>query len=143
VTQLVKQTLSDSIQPAPCSGVRIGAEFIFGWAMWSVFLAATVIYWAEIGFDILSGRSIFLSDGFRALACTLLTSWFLLIPEWDKLHLFWLAFSIITIGDWIEYRRVPPFIRAMRHFVGPQPIKHKPSPQINWTHARQKAVNAS
>ncbi len=118
-------------------------EFIFGWAIWSVFLVATVIYWAEIGFDILSGKSIFLSDAFRALACTLLTTWFLLIPEWDKLHLFWLALSIITIGDWIEYRRVPPFIRAMRLLVGPQLIKHKPSPQMNWTHVRQKSVNAT
>ena len=122
----------------------MSAHFIFGWAIWSVFLLASVIYWAEIGFDVLSGRPIFLSDGVRALACTLLTSWFFLIPEWDKLHLFWLALAIITIGDWIEYRRVPPFIRAMRHLLGPQPIKHKASPQINWTAVRQgKTVNAS
>ena len=67
------------------------SALVFGWTMWAVFLLATVIYWLEISFDILSGVKILLSDAFRALACTLVTNWFLLIPDWDKLHLFWFA----------------------------------------------------
>ena len=78
---------------------------IAGWAMWGVFLLATVIYWLEIGFDILSEVTIFLSDALRALACTLVTSWFLLIPEWSKLHLFWLA---LLDPDGRRLRRISP-----------------------------------
>ena len=75
---------------------------------------------------------ILLSDAFRALACTLVTNWFLLIPDWDKLHLFWLALLILTVTDCIEYRRVPSFIRVMRRVAGKQPIKHSPSLTISW-----------
>jgi hypothetical protein len=110
---------------------------VFGWAMWAVFLVATIIYWLEIGFDILSGVDIFLSDAFRALACTLVTSWFLLIPEWNKLHLFWLALLIVTITDCVEYRRIPALIRIMRGVAGRQPIKHSPSPAISWSYGRR------
>ena len=109
--------------------------WLFGWAIWTVFLVATIIYWLEIGFDILSGANIFLSDAFRALACTLVTSWFLLVPEWNKLHLFWLALLIVTVADCVEYRRLPPLIRAMRRIVR-QPIKHSPSPTIAWSFGR-------
>jgi len=109
---------------------------IAGWAMWGVFLLATVVYWLEIGFDILSEVNIFLSDALRALACTLVTSWFLLIPEWDKLHLFWLALLILTVADCVEYRRIPALVRLMRGFAGRQPIKHSPSPTIAWSWGR-------
>ena len=109
---------------------------VFGWTMWAVFLIATIIYWLEIGFDILSEVNIFLSDAFRALACTLVTSWFLLIPEWNKLHLFWLALLILTITDCVEYRRIPALIRIMRGVAGRQPIKHSPSPTISWSYGR-------
>ena len=110
---------------------------LFGWAIWAVFLVATIIYWLEIGFDILSGVSMLLSDAFRALACTLVTSWFLLVPEWNKLHLFWLALLIVTVTDCIEYRRLPPLIRIMRRVVGKQPIKHSPAPTIPWSYGRR------
>ena len=112
------------------------SELVFGWTMWAVFLLATIIYWLEISFDILSGVKIFLSDAFRALACTLVTNWFLLIPDWDKLHLFWLALLILTVTDCIEYRRVPSFIRIMRRVAGKQPIKHSPSLTISWLYGR-------
>ena len=105
---------------------------LFGWAMWGVFLIGTLIYWAEIGFDVLSSKAILISDAFRAIACTQITSWFLLVPEWSKLHLFWLALIIVAVGDWIEYRRLPPVIRLMRRFLGPQPIKARPSPELHW-----------
>ena len=91
---------------------------IVGWAMWGVFLLATVIYWLEIGFDILSEVNILLSDAFRALACTLVTSWFVLVPEWNKLHLFWLALLILTVADCVEYRRIPALVRMMRGIAG-------------------------
>ena len=110
---------------------------IAGWAMWGVFLTATVIYWLEIGFDILSGVTIFLSDACRALACSLATSWFLLVPEWNKLHLFWIALLILTVADCIEYRRIPALVRMMRGFAGRQPIKHSPSPAIAWSFGRR------
>ena len=109
---------------------------IAGWAMWGVFLLATVVYWLEIGFDILSEVNIFLSDALRALACTLVTSWFLLIPEWSKLHLFWLALLILAVADCVEYRRIPAFVRLMRGIAGRQPIKHSPSPTIVWAWGR-------
>ena len=112
------------------------SAWIAGWAMWGVFLIATIVYWLEIGFDILSEVKIFLSDAFRALACTLVTSWFLLIPEWNKVHLFWLALLILTVTDCIEYRRVPSFIRIMRRVAGKQPIKHSPSLTISWLYGR-------
>jgi hypothetical protein len=110
---------------------------IAGWAMWGVFLLATVVYWLEIGFDILSEVDIFLSDACRALACTLATSWFLLVPEWNKLHLFWIALLILTVADCIEYRRIPAFVRLMRGFAGRQPIKRSPSPTIAWSYGRR------
>lgn len=110
---------------------------LFGWAIWTVLLVATIIYWLEIGFDIRSGVSIFLSDAFRALACTLVTCWFLLIPEWDKLHLFWIVLLILTVTDCVEYRRLPPLIRVMRRIAGKQPIKHSPSPTISWLIGRR------
>jgi hypothetical protein len=110
---------------------------IAGWAMWGVFLLATVVYWLEIGFDILSEVTIFLSDALRALACTLVTSWFLLVPEWSKLHLFWLALLILTVADCVEYRRIPALFRMMRGFAGRQPIKHGPSPTIAWSFGRR------
>ena len=40
------------------------SALVFGWTMWAVFLLATVIYWLEISFDILSGVKILLSDAF-------------------------------------------------------------------------------
>ena len=110
--------------------------WIAGWAMWVVFLIATIIYWLEIGFDILSEVNILLSDALRALACTLVTSWFLLIPEWNKLHLFWLALLILTVADCVEYRRIPVLVRMMRGFAGRQPIKRGPSPAIAWSYGR-------
>ena len=113
------------------------SAWIAGWAMWGVFLVATIVYWLEIGFDILSEVNIFLSDALRALACTLVTSWFLLIPEWNKLHLFWLALLILTVADCIEYRRIPALIRMMRGVAGRQPIKHSPSPAIAWCYGRR------
>jgi hypothetical protein len=113
------------------------SALIFGWTMWGVFLIATIIYWLEIGFDILSEVNIFLSDAFRALACTLVTSWFLLVPEWNKLHLFWLALLIVMVTDCIEYRRFPALVRIMRRAVGRQPIKHTPSPTIAWSYGRR------
>jgi hypothetical protein len=109
---------------------------VFGWAIWTVFLVATIIYWLEIGFDILSGVNIFLSDAFRALACTLVTNWFLLVPEWNKLHLFWIALLIVTVADCVEYRRLPPLVRVMRR-IARQPIKHSPSPTIAWSYGRR------
>jgi len=112
------------------------SALVIGWTMWAVFLIATIIYWLEIGFDILSEVNIFLSDAFRALACTLVTSWFLLVPEWNKLHLFWLALLIVTITDCVEYRRIPALIRVMRSVAGKQPIKHSPSPTISWLYGR-------
>ena len=112
------------------------SALVFGWTMWAVFLLATIIYWLEISFDILSGVKILLSDAFRALACTLVTNWFLLIPDWDKLHLYWLALLILTVTDCIEYRRVPSFIRIMRRVAGKQPIKHSPSLTISWLYGR-------
>jgi hypothetical protein len=119
------------------------SALVFGWSMWAIFLAATVIYWLEIGFDILSGVNIFLSDAFRALACTLVTSWFLLVPEWNKLHLFWLALLIVTITDCVEYRRFPALIRVMRRVAGRQPIKHSPSPTISWSFGRRSSRRKS
>ena len=113
------------------------SALLFGWAIWVVFLVATIIYWAEIAFDILSGINMLLSDALRALACTLLTSWFFLVPEWNKLHLFWLALLIVTVADCIEYRRLPPLLRVMRGFAGKQPIKHEPSPTISWSYGRR------
>ena len=113
------------------------SELVFGWTMWAVFLLATIIYWLEISFNILSGVKIFLSDAFRALACTLVTNWFLLIPDWDKLHLFWLALLILTITDCVEYRRIPALFRAMRGIAGRQPTKHSPSPTIAWSYGRR------
>src|SRR5262245_29811476 len=116
---------------------------IAGWAMWGVFLTATVIYWLEIGFDILSEVTILLSDACRALACTLVTSWFLLVPEWNKLHLFWIALLILTVADCIEYRRIPALVRMMRGFAGRQPIKHSPSPAIVWSYGRRSVRGKS
>ena len=109
---------------------------IFGWSVWGLFLLATIIYWLELGFDILSEVDILLSDALRAVACTLVTSWFLLIPEWNKLHLFWLALLIVMVTDCIEYRRIPALIRLMRGVAGRQPIKHAPSPTITWAYGR-------
>jgi len=31
------------------------SALVFGWTMWAMFLLATIIYWLEISFDILSG----------------------------------------------------------------------------------------
>ena len=118
----------------------MSGTLLFGWGIWAVFGAATLIYWAEIAYDIFADVAVLLSDAFRALACTLLTSWFFLIPDLEKLHLFWLALIVITVGDWIEYRRIPPVIRAMRNLVGPQPIKHKPAPQLIWTAQQDSAA---
>src|SRR5262245_27517913 len=112
------------------------SALVAGWTMWAIFLAATIVYWLEIGFDILSEVNIFLSDALRALACTLVTSWFLLVPEWNKLHLFWLALLILTVADCVEYRRVPALIRLMRGVAGRQPIKHSPAPAIAWSFGR-------
>lgn len=114
----------------------MSGELIFGWAIWGVFLVASIIYWAEISFDILSGAHLLISDACRALAFTFLASWFLLVPEWNKLHLFWLALLILTVADCLEYRRLPPLIRMMRGIAGRQPIKHSPSPTIAWSLGR-------
>jgi len=96
----------------------MSAVLLFGWGIWTVLLLATLIHWAEISFDIYSNQAVYMSDAFRALACTLATSWFLLVPEWNKLHLFWLAFAIVSVGDWIEYRRLPPVIRMVTRSFG-------------------------
>ena len=118
----------------------MSAALLFGWGIWTVFLLATLIYWAEISFDIYSNKAVYMSDAFRTLACTLATSWFLLVPEWNKLHLFWLAFAIVSVGDWIEYRRLPPVIRLMRSFAGRQPIKVRPAPEVRWIWSRRHAA---
>ena len=123
----------------------MSGELLLGWAIWAIFLVATVIYWAEIGFDVLSEASLLLSDALRAVACTLLTSWFFLVPEWNKLHLFWLALLIVTVADCVESRRFPPVIRIMRRAFGKQPIKHSPSPTFGWSlgrGSRRRALGA-
>ena len=113
------------------------SELVFGWnATWAVFLLATVIYWLEISFDILSGVKIFLSDACRCRVHARERIGFSLIPDWDKLHLYWLALLILTVTDCIEYRRVPSFIRIMRRVAGKQPIKHSPSLTISWLYGR-------
>jgi len=114
----------------------MSAELLFGWGMWAVFLLATLIYWAEIGFDVYSSKAVYISDAFRTVTCTLATSWFLLVPEWNKLHLFWLALAVVSLSDWIEYRRLPPIIRLMRGVVGRQPLKVRPTPEVRWMWSR-------
>jgi hypothetical protein len=118
----------------------MSAPLLFGWGMWAVFLLSTLIYWAELSFDIYSNKAIYISDAFRALTCTLVTSWFLLVPDWNKLHLFWLAFVVVAVGDWIEYQRLPPVFRMMRRLVGRQPVKVRPTPEVRWVWARKHAV---
>jgi hypothetical protein len=110
----------------------MSTELLFGWGAWAVFLLAMLIYWAEIGFDIYSHKPVYIADAFRALACTLATSWFFVLPDWNKLHLLWLALAVLSIGDWIEYRRLPPVTRMMRRWAGPQPIKVRPILEIRW-----------
>jgi hypothetical protein len=120
----------------------MSAEFLFGWCVWAVFLLAMLIYWAEIGFDIYSNKPVYISDAFRALACTLATNWFFVLSDWNKLHLLWLALAVLAVGDWIEYRRLPPVIRMMRRWGGPQPIKVRPTPELRWIRSDKHGLPA-
>jgi hypothetical protein len=113
-------------------GDPMSAALLFGWGAWAVFLLATLIYWAEIGYDVYTTKHVYISDAFGALACTLATSWFLVLPDWSKLHLLWMALAVLSVGDWIEYQRLPPVLRVMRMWVGRQPIKVRPKPEVRW-----------
>ena len=48
-------------------------------------------FWARIGIDFYTGYPLRYSDCLCVLAYTLLCSWFVIIDDWNKLHMLWLA----------------------------------------------------
>ena len=63
---------------------------ILGWILWFGALALTAGNWLYFVNRASRDDSILWHDVARVLFLTLLTSWFFIIPEWNKLHLLWL-----------------------------------------------------
>ena len=92
----------------------MSGALLFGWGIWTVFGAATLIYWAEIAYDIFAG-----CRG-SVVGClpnpgVYVTHELVLSPSrtWKKFRtVSGLALIVITVGDWIEYRRIPPVIQS-------------------------------
>jgi hypothetical protein len=64
---------------------------IAGWSTWCLVALAALYFWARIGVDVYTHYPPRYSDSLCALSLTLFCTWFLIIPDWDKLHMLWLA----------------------------------------------------
>ena len=64
---------------------------VASWSAWCLVALMALYFWARIGIDFYTGYSLRYSDCLCALAYTLLCSWFVIIDDWNKLHMLWLA----------------------------------------------------
>ena len=67
------------------------ALWVVGWLLWCLVAGAALLSWALLTSKAAIGEKIILADASQALFFTLLAVWFYLLPEWNKLHLLWLA----------------------------------------------------
>ena len=64
---------------------------VASWSAWCLVVLMALYFWARIGIDFYTGYPLRYSDCVCALAYTLLCSWFVIIDDWNKLHMLWLA----------------------------------------------------
>ena len=61
------------------------------WSAWCLVVLMACYFWARFGIDFYTEYPLRYSDCVCALAYTLLCTWFLIIDDWNKLHMLWLA----------------------------------------------------
>jgi Na+-driven multidrug efflux pump len=66
-----------------------------GWSVWCLVAAMALYFWARIGIDFYTNHPPRYSDCLCALALTLCCTWFLIIYDWNKLHMLWLAMLVL------------------------------------------------
>jgi len=64
---------------------------IAGWSTWCLVALVALYFWARMGIDFYTQYPPRYSDSLCALSLTLFCTWFLIISDWDKLHMLWLA----------------------------------------------------
>jgi hypothetical protein len=72
---------------------------IAGWTVWFLIAFAAAIHWALITSDAFVGPRIKLRDALQAWAYPVLCGWFFIIPEWNKVHMIWLALIPFLIAQ--------------------------------------------
>jgi hypothetical protein len=75
----------------PAEEPVIIALWVIGWVLWCMVAGAALLSWALLTSKAAIGEKVILVDASQALFFTLLAVWFYLLPEWNKLHLLWLA----------------------------------------------------
>ena len=76
-----------------------------GWIVWCLVAWAALLGWAQMNAKATIKEPIYVGDGAQVLSLTLLTTWFYLIPEWDKLHLLWLAPLLFGVSSALKVPR--------------------------------------
>jgi hypothetical protein len=69
------------------------------WSVWFLIAFAAALHWGLITSDAFVGHRIKLRDALQAWAYTVLCGWFFIIPEWNKLHMIWLALLPFLIAQ--------------------------------------------
>jgi hypothetical protein len=68
------------------------------WSIWLLVAISALYFWALMIADWVNGDTVRIADASRALMLTLLCNWFLIIPDWSKLHLIWLSITVGLVG---------------------------------------------
>ena len=79
--------------------------WLSGWILWCLVVGAALIGWVRISAKAATHETIYVADSAQVLLLTLLASWFYLIPEWEKLHLLWLAPLFYGVATYFKITR--------------------------------------